>query len=57
MLHYAFVFFIIALMASILGFHGVAGLSAEVGWMFAILALVFLAVALLGGGGRRGGRR
>lgn len=54
MLHYAFVFFVIALIASVLGFGGVAGLSAEIGWLFAILALVFLAVALLGGGSRRG---
>lgn len=54
MLHYAVVFFVIALIASVLGFNGVAGLSAQVGWLFAILAVVFLAVALLGGG--RGGR-
>lgn len=54
MLHYAVVFFVIALIASVLGFNGVAGLSAQVGWLFAVLALVFLAVALLTGGGGRG---
>jgi uncharacterized membrane protein YtjA (UPF0391 family) len=53
MLNYAVTFFIIALVASALGFGGVAGLSAQIGWLFAILALVFLVVALLGG--RRGG--
>ena len=44
MLHYAVVFFVVALIASVLGFNGVAGLSAEIGWLFAVLALVFLAV-------------
>jgi len=55
MLHYAFVFFVIALIASVLVFSGVAGLSAQIGWLFAILALVFLAVALLSGGSRGSG--
>jgi uncharacterized membrane protein YtjA (UPF0391 family) len=52
MLHYAVVFFVIALIASVLGFGGVAGLSAQIGWIFAVIAVVLLAVALLGG--RRG---
>lgn len=52
MLHYALVFFVIALIASLLGFGGVAGLSAQIGWIFAVLAVVFLAAALLSG--RRG---
>ncbi len=51
MLHYAVVFFVIALIASVLGFRGVAGLSAEVGWLFAVLAVVVLAVGLLSGRG------
>ena len=52
MLNYAIAFFVIALIASALGFGGVAGMSAQIGWFFAILSLVFLAVALLGGSGR-----
>ena len=52
MLHYAVVFFVIALVASVLGFGGIAGLSAQIGWIFAVVALVFLAIALL----RRSGR-
>ena len=52
MLHYAVVFFVIALIASVLGFGGVAGLSAQIGWLFAVIATVLLAVAVLGG--RRG---
>ena len=49
MLHYAVVFFVIALIASVLGFRGIAGMSAQIGWVFAVIAIVFLAVALLGG--------
>jgi uncharacterized membrane protein YtjA (UPF0391 family) len=49
MLHYALVFFVIAVIAAALGFGGVAGLSADIGWMFAVLAAVILVVGLLGG--------
>jgi uncharacterized membrane protein YtjA (UPF0391 family) len=52
MLNYAVTFFLIALVASVLGFGGVAGLSAQIGWFFATLALVFLVVALVAGRGR-----
>lgn len=51
MLHYAVVFFVIALVAAVLGFRGVAGMSAEIGWIFAVLSVVILAVALLSGRG------
>jgi uncharacterized membrane protein YtjA (UPF0391 family) len=49
MLHWALIFFVIALIAALLGFRGVAGLSAEFGWIFVVLALIFLAVGLLTG--------
>lgn len=49
MLHYAIVFFVIALIAAVLGFRGVAGLSANIGWMFAVLAVVLLAIAVVTG--------
>ncbi len=49
MLHWALVFFVIALLAALLGFNGVAGLSAEFGWIFAVLAVILLAVGLLTG--------
>ena len=51
MLHYAVVFFVIALIAAVLGFRGVAGLSAEIGWFFAVLSVIFLVVALVSGRG------
>ncbi len=54
MFHYALMFFVVALIASIFGFGGVAGLSAQIGWICAVLAVVFLAAALIGGRGRRG---
>jgi uncharacterized membrane protein YtjA (UPF0391 family) len=54
MLHYAVVFFVIALIASVLGFGGIAGMSAQIGWIFAVVAVIFLAVAVLGGRGGRG---
>ena len=50
MLHYAVVFFVIALVAAILGFRGVAGMSAQFGYVFALIAVVLLVVSLLGGG-------
>jgi uncharacterized membrane protein YtjA (UPF0391 family) len=49
MLHWAIVFFVIALIAALFGFRGVAGLSAEFGWVFVVLAVIFLAVGLLAG--------
>jgi uncharacterized membrane protein YtjA (UPF0391 family) len=56
MLHYALVFFVIALVAAMLGFGGVAGLSAQFGYLFAVLAVVILAVGLLSGRRLGGGR-
>ncbi len=53
MLNYAMTFFVVALIASFLGFSGVAGLSTGIGWKFAALAIVFLAVALFDGHDRR----
>lgn len=47
MLHYALVFFVIALIAAGLGFRGVAGMSAEIGWLFAVLAVVILVAGLV----------
>ena len=49
MLHWALIFFVIALVAALLVFRGLAGLSAEFGWVFVVLAVIFLAVGLLTG--------
>jgi uncharacterized membrane protein YtjA (UPF0391 family) len=56
MLNWAVTFFVIALIAALLGFGGVAGMSADIGWLLAVLGIVVLAIGLLsralGGGGR-----
>jgi len=49
MLHWALIFFVIALVAALLGFRGVAGLSANIGYLFAVLAVILLVVYLLTG--------
>ena len=49
MLSWALTFFVIALIAALLGFGGVAGLSADIGWLFAVLAVVLLVVSMFAG--------
>ena len=49
MIHWALVFFVIALIAAALGLRGVAGMSAQIGYFFVVIAVIFLAIALLGG--------
>jgi len=49
MLHYALILFVIALIASVLGLRGFGGMSEQVGWVFAVIAIALLAVALVGG--------
>jgi uncharacterized membrane protein YtjA (UPF0391 family) len=51
MLSWAITFFVIALVAAVLGFRGVAGLSANIGYLFAVIAVIFLVVAMLSGRG------
>jgi len=48
MLYYLVAFCVVALIASGLGFGGIAGMSVQVGWVLAVVAIVFGAVALLG---------
>lgn len=49
MLHWSLMVFVVALIAAVLGFRGVAGLSAEIGWLFAVIAVVLLALSVAGG--------
>ena len=49
MLSWAVTFFVISLIAAVLGLRGVAGLSANIGYLFAVLAVIFLIVALVTG--------
>jgi uncharacterized membrane protein YtjA (UPF0391 family) len=55
MLSWAITFFVVALIAALLGFGGVAGMSAQIGWLLAVLGVVLVAIGVLGrsvGGGR-----
>ncbi|HXJ36598.1 MAG TPA: DUF1328 domain-containing protein [Candidatus Eisenbacteria bacterium] len=47
MLSWAVTFFVIALIAAALGFGGIAGMSADIGWLFAVLGVAVLAIGLL----------
>jgi uncharacterized membrane protein YtjA (UPF0391 family) len=49
MLYYALVFFVVALVAALLGMRGVAGLSAEIGYFLVVVAVIFVAIAFLTG--------
>jgi uncharacterized membrane protein YtjA (UPF0391 family) len=49
MLHYALIFFVVALVAAVLGFRGVAGLSANIGYTLLVIAVIFVLVTLLTG--------
>jgi uncharacterized membrane protein YtjA (UPF0391 family) len=51
MLHYAIIFFVVALIAAVLGQRGVAGLSAEIGYLLVGVAVIFLLVAMVTGRG------
>jgi len=51
MLNWALTFFVIALVAAVLGFRGVAGMSAQIGYVFVVVAVIFLAIGLLAGHG------
>lgn len=49
MLHYALIFFVIAVIAAVLGMRGVAGLSAEIGYFLVVVALIFVVIAFFTG--------
>jgi uncharacterized membrane protein YtjA (UPF0391 family) len=55
MLSYALTFFIIALIAAALGLGGVAGLSADVGWLFAVIGVILLVASMVTGAATRRG--
>lgn len=47
MLHYALMFFVVAIVAALLGVQGVAGFSAEIGYVLVSVAVVFMVIAFL----------
>lgn len=53
MLRWAIIFFIIALVAAVLGFGNISGLSFEIAKIIAIVAIILFVISLLAGGLRR----
>ena len=57
MLRYAIIFFIIAIIAGVLGFGGIAGASSQIAillfWVFVVLFVFGLVAHLFGGRGPR----
>jgi uncharacterized membrane protein YtjA (UPF0391 family) len=49
MLSWPVTFFIISLVAAVLGLRGIGGLAEEVGYLFAVFAVIFLVVAVFTG--------
>src|SRR5690606_34273077 len=49
MLHYAVVFFVIAVIAALLGFSGIAGAATNIAWILFVVFLVLGAISLLRG--------
>jgi len=57
MLRWAIIFFIIALVAAVLGFGGISGMSFEIAKFIAIIAVILFVVSLVVGGMRGRGPR
>jgi uncharacterized membrane protein YtjA (UPF0391 family) len=49
MLHYAVVFFVIAIIAAVLGFSGIAGAASNIAWILFVVFLILAVVSLLRG--------
>ena len=53
MLRWAIIFAVVALIAALLGFGGVAGLSANLAWIFLVIGAVVLIAGFMFGRGPR----
>lgn len=53
MFRWAIIFAVVALLAALLGFGGIAGISAEFAKIFLIVGVVIFALAFIFGRGRR----
>lgn len=47
MLHYAVVFFVIAIIAAVLGFSGIAGAASNIAWILFVIFLVLGVISLI----------
>jgi len=57
MLRWAIIFFIVALVAAVLGFGGISGMSFEIAKFIAVIAVILFVVSLVVGGMRGRGPR
>ncbi len=57
MLRWAIIFFIVALVAAVLGFGNISGLSFEIAKFIAIIAIILFVISLIMGGLRGRGPR
>jgi len=51
MLQWALIFFVVAVIAAVLGQRGAAGLSAQIGYLLVVVSVVFVIIAFLSGRG------
>lgn len=49
MISWAITFFIIALIAAVLGFSGIAGAAVNIAWILAVLGIIFAVVFMVMG--------
>lgn len=57
MIRWAIIFFVVALVAALFGFTGIAGMSMDIAKFVAIIALILFVVSLVAGGFRGRGTR
>jgi len=57
MIRWAIIFFVIALVAALLGFGGIAGMSMEIAKFVAVIAIILFVISLVAGGLRGRGTR
>lgn len=57
MLRWAIIFFVVALIAAVLGFGGIAGMSFAAAKFVAIIAVILFVISLIAGGMRGRGTR
>ena len=49
MLSWAVTFFVIALIAAVLGFSGIAGTAVNIAWILAVIGIILALVFMVGG--------
>ena len=53
MLHWALIFFVVAIVAAVFGFSGIAGAATNIAWILFVVGLIVAVIFALGGRSRR----